>query len=72
LSADVDSGQTKHCCQVCWLLLANNGTNAKQLAPNGSCTIQVQFNPLSAGVINATLTVTGPGQQSVTLTGTGN
>jgi hypothetical protein len=27
LSADVDSGQTTHRCQVCWLLLANNGTN---------------------------------------------
>ena len=26
--AYVDSGQTKHFCQVRWLLLANNGTNA--------------------------------------------
>ena len=25
--AYVDSGQTKHCCQVRWLLLANSGTN---------------------------------------------
>ena len=25
--AYIDSGQTKHFCQVCWLLLANSGLN---------------------------------------------
>jgi hypothetical protein len=48
-----------------------NCTNGKVLSPGNSCTIQVQFNPHSTGVINATLTVTGPAPQSVTLTGTG-
>ena len=28
----VDSGQTKHFCQVRWLLLANNGTNGSAVA----------------------------------------
>jgi hypothetical protein len=46
-------------------------TNLKVLAPNGSCTVQVQFNPHSVGVINSILTVTGPAARSVTLTGTG-
>jgi hypothetical protein len=49
----------------------NNCNNGKVLTPNGSCTLQVQFNPKSAGVLNSNLTVTGPAQQSVTLTGTG-
>jgi uncharacterized membrane protein YphA (DoxX/SURF4 family) len=48
-----------------------NCTNGKVLTPGNSCTIQMQFNPHSTGAINATLTVTGPSAQSVTLTGTG-
>jgi hypothetical protein len=48
-----------------------NCTNGKELFPGNSCTIQVQFNPHSAGAINATLSVNGPGAQSVTLKGTG-
>jgi hypothetical protein len=48
-----------------------NCTAGKVLAPNGSCTVQVQFNPHAVGVLTATLSVTGPAPQSVTLTGTG-
>ena len=29
----IDSGQTKHCCQVCWLLLANSGLNESSGRP---------------------------------------
>jgi hypothetical protein len=49
----------------------NNCNNGKQLVPGGQCTLQVQFNPKSVGVKTSTLTVTGPAQKSVTLTGTG-
>jgi hypothetical protein len=52
-------------------IFPSNCVNGLVLNPNNSCNINVQFNPKSVGVKNATLTVTGPAQKSVTLTGTG-
>jgi hypothetical protein len=52
-------------------IFAFSCTNGLQLNPGGTCNINVQFNPKSVGVKTATLAVTGPAQQLVTLTGTG-
>jgi hypothetical protein len=52
-------------------IFPTNCVNGLVLNPNNSCNINVQFDPKSVGVKNATLTVTGPAQRSVTLTGTG-
>jgi hypothetical protein len=52
-------------------IFPTNCVNGLVLNPNNSCNINVQFDPKSVGVKNATLTVTGPAQTSVTLTGTG-
>ncbi len=53
-------------------IFASSCTNGKVLSPGVSCVINVQFNPHLVGVLNATLTITGPAAQSVTLTGTGS
>jgi hypothetical protein len=52
-------------------IFPTNCVNGLVLNPNNSCNINVQFDPHSVGVLNAILTVTGPAQTSVTLTGTG-
>ncbi|HWS61137.1 MAG TPA: hypothetical protein VN325_00155 [Steroidobacteraceae bacterium] len=53
-------------------IFPSNCVNGLVLNPNNSCNINVQFNPTSVGALNASLTVTGPAQRSVTLAGTGN
>ncbi|MFZ0383144.1 MAG: choice-of-anchor D domain-containing protein [Solirubrobacteraceae bacterium] len=54
--------------------LASDGCNEQMLAPNGTCTIKVQFAPAAGGALSAMLTISGQasGQaQEMALSGIG-
>jgi len=53
-------------------IFPTNCVNGLVMNPNTTCNINVQFDPHAVGALSAILTVTGPAQTSVTLTGTGN
>lgn len=51
--------------------IGGNGCAGKTLAPNETCAVTIRFTPSADGQRNATLTVAGPQDAVVSLTGTG-